>query len=48
VPYSTQQNGVTEHANRTIMECVRNMILAQGLKFEFWGEAVNMAMNIKN
>jgi len=31
-PYSSQQNGVMEHANRTIMECARSMILAQGLK----------------
>jgi len=43
-----QQNGVAECANRTIMECARGMIFAQGLEFEFWGEAVNMAMYIKN
>jgi hypothetical protein len=47
-PYSPQQNGVVKRANKTIMECVRNMILAQGLELEFWGEAVNMAMYIKN
>jgi len=41
-PYSPQQNGVAEHANRTIMECARSMILAQGLGLEFWGEAVNI------
>jgi hypothetical protein len=35
-------------ANRTIMECARNMILAQGLELEFWGEAVNTAVYIKN
>ncbi len=34
-PYSPQQNGVVEHANRTIMECMKNMILAQGLELEF-------------
>jgi hypothetical protein len=35
-PYTPQQNGVAERANRTIMECVRNMIRAQGLDLEFW------------
>jgi hypothetical protein len=34
-PYSPQQNGVAEHANITIMECVKSMILAQGLELEF-------------
>jgi len=48
VPYSPQQIGVAERANRTIMECARSMILAQGLGLEFWGEAVNMAVYIKN
>jgi hypothetical protein len=47
-PYSPQQNGVAEHANKTIMECARNMILTQGFKFEFWGKAVNTMMYIKN
>jgi transposase InsO family protein len=47
-PYSPQQNGVTKRANRIIMECARSMILAQGLNLEFWGEAMNMAMYIKN
>ncbi len=48
VPYSTQQNGVAERANRTIMECARSMILAQGLELEFWGEVVNTAVYIRN
>ncbi len=47
-PYSPQQNGVTKRANRTIMECARSMILAKGLKLEFWGEVVNIAVYIKN
>ncbi len=47
-PYSPQQNNVVERANSIIMECVRSMILAQGLGLEFWGEAVNTAMYIKN
>ncbi len=48
MPYSPQQNDVAECANKTIMECARSMILAQGLELEFWGEAVNMAMYINN
>ncbi len=47
-PYSPQQNGVAECANRTIMECARNMILAQGLGLELWGEAVGTTVYIKN
>ncbi len=46
--YSPQQNGVAEPANRTIMECARSLILAQRLGLEFWGEAVNTAVYIKN
>ncbi len=47
-PYSPQQNGATERANRTIMECATSMILTQGLGLEFWGEVVNTAVYIKN
>jgi transposase InsO family protein len=47
-PYTPQQNGVVKRANRTIMECVKNIICAQGLDLEFWAKAVNMAVYIKN
>ncbi len=47
-PYSPQQNGVTDCANRTIMECARSMILARKLEFEFWGQEMNTMMYIKN
>jgi hypothetical protein len=30
------------------MECVRNMIIAQGLGLELWGKAVNTVVYIKN
>jgi transposase InsO family protein len=39
-PYRPQQNGVAEHANRTLVEMVRNMLHAQNLKKSLWAEAV--------
>ncbi len=47
-PYTPQQNGVVEWANKTIMECVINMIRTQGLDLEFWAEAMNTTIYIKN
>jgi hypothetical protein len=47
-PYTPEQNGVAKRANRTIMECARSMNRAQGLDLEFWAEAVNMVVYIKN
>ncbi len=44
-PYTPQQNRVAKQA---IMECIKSMIFAQGLDLEFWVEAVNMAIYIKN
>jgi hypothetical protein len=41
-------NKTVLRVNKTIMECARNMILAQGLELEFWGEAVNTTVYIKN
>jgi hypothetical protein len=37
-----------ERTNKTIMECTRNMICAQGLDLEFWAKAVNITIYIKN
>lgn len=47
-PYTPQQNGVAERANRTIVEMARSMIHAQRLKLEFWAEAVTNAVYIRN
>ena len=47
-PYTPQQNGVAERANRTIVEMARSMIHDQGLKYELWGEAVSNAVYTRN
>lgn len=46
-PYSPQQNGVAERANRMIMEKVRCMLQDAGLDKQYWAEAVNTAVYIK-
>ena len=47
-PYTSEQNGVAEHANRTIVEMARCMLYAQGLGREFWAEAVSNAVYTRN
>ncbi|GJU45485.1 retrovirus-related pol polyprotein from transposon TNT 1-94 [Tanacetum coccineum] len=40
VPYSPQQNGVSERKNRTVMEMARSMLYENKLPKRFWAEAV--------
>ena len=47
-PYTPQQNGVAERANRTIVEMARSMLHSQGLGYEFWAEAVVNAVYTRN
>lgn len=47
-PYTPQQNGVAERANRTIMESARSMLHHRDLPSHLWGEAVATAVLIKN
>jgi hypothetical protein len=47
-PYTPQQNGVSERANRTIMEAARSMYVARNLPNELRAEAVAYATYIQN
>ncbi|KAI8124587.1 Retrovirus-related Pol polyprotein from transposon TNT 1-94 [Lucilia cuprina] len=48
VPYTPQQNGISERANRTIVEMARSMILYSAVDEILWAEAVNTAVYIRN
>lgn len=48
VPYSPQQNGVSERMNRTLMESARSMMAHAGLPPTYWAEAINTAVYIRN
>lgn len=47
-PYTPQQNGVAERANRTVVEMARCMLLDASLPEFLWGEAVNTAVYLRN
>jgi hypothetical protein len=47
-PYSSQSNGIVEHANRTIMDQVRCMLADAGFSEKYWGFAANAAVYLKN
>ena len=47
-PYSPEQNGIAERANRTIIETARNMLAHAYLPRIFWAEAVSNAADIRN
>lgn len=48
VEYTPEQNGVAERANRTIIEKARSMLQDSDLGKQYWAEAVNTAIYLKN
>jgi hypothetical protein len=47
-PYTPEQNGVSERANRTLVSLARAMLIDSGLPYKFWGEAVKTACYLRN
>ena len=48
VPYNPAQNGVSERMNRTIVETALSMLSQSNMPMEFWAEAVNTAVYLRN
>jgi hypothetical protein len=48
VPYSPQQNGVSERKNRTVMEMTRCILFEKKLPKFLWAEAVNTSVYLLN
>jgi len=48
VPYTPQQNGVSERRNRTLMEMARCLLYEKKLPLNFWVEAVNTTSYLIN
>ncbi|CAI7799544.1 unnamed protein product, partial [Closterium sp. NIES-54] len=47
-PGTPQQNGIAEHANRTIGEAAKTLLGAAGMPYKFWPEAVRHVITVKN
>jgi len=47
-PYTPEQNGVAERANRSIVEKARTMLLDANLNKKYWAEATNTATYLLN
>jgi hypothetical protein len=46
--YTSQQNGIAERKNRTIVEMARSMLKDKEMPNDFWAKAVNTAVYILN
>lgn len=47
-PYTAQQNGLAERANRTVIERARSMLQKSGLPLNLWAEAILTAVYLSN
>ena len=47
-PYNSQQDGVAERKNKTIMEAVKTMIHDQDLPMHLWDEATRKSIYMQN
>ena len=47
-PHTPQSNGVSEWANRMIIETAKAMMFAAGALKEYWAEAITMAVYLRN
>jgi hypothetical protein len=47
-PYSSQENGVAERLNRTLVERARALLDSSGLEKKFWAEAVHTVNYLRN
>jgi len=47
VPYSSEQKGVAERMNHSVIKSVRSMLSHAGLSNRFWAEAVATAAYIR-
>lgn len=48
IPYTPEQNGVSERKNRTLIECARCMLHTSNLPKKIWADAVATACYIQN
>ena len=48
MPHSSQQNGVAERKNRTLIGVAKAMLFDQGLPLFLWAEAYMIAVYIQN
>ena len=47
-PYTSEQNGVSERLNRTLVESARSMLYHAKMPLKFWAESVNTAVYLRN